>query len=58
MPACLVGVIPNLPAAGVVVPSPLVVQLVVPSLEPAVMLVVPEVVVRIPGTVMSPIPQD
>jgi hypothetical protein len=50
MAACLVGVIPNLPAAGVVVPSLLVVQLVIPSLEPAV-------VVRILGTVMAPIPQ-
>jgi hypothetical protein len=50
MPACLAGVIPNLPAAGVVVPSLPVVLPVIPSPEPAV-------VVRIPGMVMAPIPQ-
>jgi hypothetical protein len=53
----LVEAIPNLPAAGVVVPSLLVALLVIPSLEPAVMLVAPAVVGRIPGTVMAPIPE-
>jgi hypothetical protein len=57
MTACLVGVIPNLPAAGVVVPGLPVVRPVIPSPERAVILVVPAVVVRILGTVMAPIPQ-
>jgi hypothetical protein len=55
--ACLVGVIPNLPAAGVVVPSLLVVLRVLPNPKSAVMWVAPAVVVRIPGMVMAPIPQ-
>ena len=53
----VVGAIPNLPAAGAVVPSLPVVLPVIPNPEPAVMLVVPAVAVRILGTVMSPIPQ-
>jgi hypothetical protein len=48
---------PKLPAAGVVGSSLRVVLAVIPSPEFAVMLVVPAVVVRIPGIVMAPIPQ-
>jgi hypothetical protein len=44
----LVGAIPNLPAA-VVVPNLPVVLPVLPNPEPAVMLVAPALVVRIPG---------
>jgi hypothetical protein len=53
MPGRLVGAIPNLPAAGVVVPALLVALVVIPSLEPAVILVAAAVVGRIP----APIPQ-
>jgi hypothetical protein len=53
----LVGAIPNLPAAAGVVPSLLVSLLMTPSLEPAVILVAPAVVGRIPGTVMAPSPE-
>jgi hypothetical protein len=53
----LVGAIPNLPAAVVVVPNLPVVLPVLPNPEPAVMLVAPALVVRIPGAVMAPIPQ-
>jgi hypothetical protein len=47
----LVGAIPNLPAAGVVVPSLLVGLSALPSREPAVMSVAPVVVGRIPVAV-------
>jgi hypothetical protein len=53
----LVGAIPNLPAAAGVVPSLVVGLLMTPSLEPAVLLVAPAVVGRIPGTVMAPSPE-
>jgi hypothetical protein len=53
----VVGAIPNLPAAAGVVPSLRVVLLMTPSLEPAVRLVAPAVVGRIPGTVMAPSPE-
>jgi hypothetical protein len=52
----LVGAIPNLPAAAGLVPSRPVDLLMTPSLEPAVLLVAPAVVGRIPGTVMAPSP--
>ena len=51
------GAIPNLPAAAGVVPSLPVSLLTTPSLEPAVLLVAPAVVGRIPGTVMAPSPE-
>ena len=57
MPGRLVGAIPNLPAAGAVVPSLPVVLPVIPNPEPVVMLVALAAVVRILGTVMAPIPQ-
>ena len=53
----LVGVIPSLPAAVVVVPSLRVVLVAIPNPEPAAMLVALALAVRIPGTVMAPIPQ-
>lgn len=52
----LVGVVPNLQAAVVVIPSLRAVLPVIPNPDPAVMSVVPAVVVRILGTVMAPIP--
>jgi hypothetical protein len=52
----LVGAIPNLPAAAGVVPSLLVSLLMTPSLEPAVLLVAPAVVGRIPGDGDGPQP--
>jgi hypothetical protein len=51
------GAIPNLPAAAGVVPSLVVGLLMTPSLEPAVLLVGPAVVGRIPGAVMAPSPE-
>jgi hypothetical protein len=53
----LVGATPNLPAAGVVVPSLLVALPAIPNPEPAVMLVAFAEMVRILGSVMAPIPQ-
>ena len=53
----VVGASPILSAAGVVVPSLPVALPVIPSPEPAVMLVAPAVVVPILGSVMAPIPQ-
>jgi hypothetical protein len=53
----LVGAIPNLPAAAGVAPSLPVSLLMILSLEPAVLLVAPAVVGRIPGTVMAPSPE-
>jgi hypothetical protein len=53
----LVGAIPSLPAARVVVPSLVEVLPVIPNPEPVVMLVALAAVVRILGTVMAPIPQ-
>lgn len=52
----LVGAIPSLPAAGVVVPSLVAVLPVIPNPDP-VMLVALAGVVRILGTVMAPIRQ-
>jgi hypothetical protein len=52
----LVGAIPSLAAAGVVVPSLVAVLLVIPNPDP-VMLVALAGVDRILGTVMAAIPQ-
>jgi hypothetical protein len=46
--------IPNLPAAAGLVPSRPLSLLMTPSLAPAVLLVAPAVVGRIPGTVVAP----
>jgi hypothetical protein len=49
----LVGAIPNLPAAAVVVPSPPMVLSVIPSPEPAAG-VSPALVVRLLGVAVAP----
>jgi len=53
----LAGATPNLPAAADVAPSLPVNLLTTPNLEPAVLLLAPAVVGRIPGTVMAPSPE-
>jgi hypothetical protein len=53
----LVGAIPNLPAAGVVVPSLLAVLPVLPSPDPAV-AAFPLLAVLLRGAAVAPSPED